>query len=165
MSSRISSAAYLFKSPPILLVFRGEIDHESLRKNRCAPLSLPAERPGRPHPLHRVAVSGVMQALRTSGYRNLDQIEALVRSCARFASSSAHIVHPRQCLESAGGFSIIARLKDGETAESLAYVPQYVERLSQLVGCEIEAKGEHAPSTPRQPRSRKQSKMENDVEG
>lgn len=58
-ASNISAPfAFLFKSPPVLLVFRGKADFKAMRA-------------------HRVAPSGLMQACRQAGKVRLDQIETI----------------------------------------------------------------------------------------
>ena len=72
-----------------------------------------------------------MQALRTAGYKNLSQVEALVS--LKLTSQHPHNRQtPPQCIEGNGAISIIPRLSPGEVSDTLAFVPGYAKRLRAL---------------------------------
>ncbi|KAK4047769.1 hypothetical protein OIO90_006068 [Microbotryomycetes sp. JL221] len=88
---------FLFKNPPVLLVFRGQADAKAMKR-------------------HRIAPSGLMQALRTKGLVRLDQAEVIV-------------------LEGNGAFSVIPLLSDEDRnghLEALENVPGYARMCREL---------------------------------
>lgn len=100
LASNVSKRfAFIFKNPPVLLVFRGEIDTAIMRR-------------------HRIAPSGLMQALRASGKVRLSQVEAIV-------------------LEANGSLSVIPLLEGADRDgpfEALDNVPTYAKRCRELLG-------------------------------
>ncbi|KAM0788137.1 hypothetical protein ACM66B_001302 [Microbotryomycetes sp. NB124-2] len=90
---------FLFKNPPVMLVFRGTADSKAMKR-------------------HRIAPSGLMQALRTKGLVRLDQAEVII-------------------LEGNGQFTVIPLLSQEDREgplEALENVPGYAKACRELHG-------------------------------
>ncbi|KAK4050156.1 hypothetical protein OIV83_003727 [Microbotryomycetes sp. JL201] len=117
---------FLFKNPPVMLVFRGTADSKAMKRHRQVKflfilLSLAiADSDFFFFGLlsRRIAPSGLMQALRTKGLVRLDQAEVII-------------------LEGNGAFTVIPSLsqKDREgPLEALENVPGYAKACRELFG-------------------------------